>query len=252
MATRTRSTLTKKNHLVSPPDWDAEVINTNRAVWQIAAMAGDVSPTSEAVKAKKEADPEWGEEYEKRLKIMKDAISESRGPYPDHIYYDRNRAANSRRLEDVSVLGRVRVDVVSAIEFLWSTFGENAFPEGMRTLHQKLINKGAVKLMQSAKAQQRERFASTEQPVAVKGPSHRDQRLANATKEINRLQTLVYILSSELYGVPPDCEFPPPTLKDDVLDSVKKAGLQGREGLGADGVQTLLEKSFKHFWQLKR
>ncbi len=252
MATRIRSVQAKKDDLISPPDWGSEALVAHRALWEIAAMAGDVEPKLAAVKAKKDSDLEWKEEYDRRVRVMANAISESRGPLPDHIYYDRHRAGNAARAQEPSKLRQIRVDVASAIEFLWSTFGKGSFPAGLLEIHQKLSKQDANASEYGVAERLKEPIASTEQPRAAKGPSHRDQKLANATKEINRLQTLVYILSRELYGVPTDSETPPPTLQDDVLDSVEKAGLKGREGLGADGVQTLLEKSFKYFWQLKR
>ncbi len=249
MATSTRSVRTAKGTLIPTPVWSEEAKIRHRAVWEIAAMAGDVMPKVGAIRAKKNADPTWQERHEKLVRAMTNALLPKRDPLPDHVYYDPNRAGNAARILETSKVRQVRVEVASAIEFLWHQFGADTFPEELRTIHQSLRAKDVVHSEHVATEATKEPVAATENP---KGPAHRDQQSANATKETNRLKILVYILSRELYGVPPDSEFPPPTLRGDVLDSVEKAGLKGREGLGADGVQTLLEKSFKQFWQLKR
>lgn len=249
MATRTRSVRTEKDDLIPTPDWGEEAKTHCRAVWEIAAMAGNVMPKVAAINAKKSADPVWRERNAKLVRAMTNALLPTRRPFPDHVYYDPNQAGNAGRILETTKIRQVRVEVVSAIEFLWHHFGPDTLPEELRTIHQSLRAKDVVHSEHVATEATKEPVAATENP---KGPAHRDQQSANATKETNRLKILVYILSRELYGVPPDSEFPPPTLRGDVLDSVEKAGLKRREGLGADGVQTLLEKSFKQFWQLKR
>ena len=249
MATRTRSVRTEKDDLIPTPDWGEEANTHCRAVWEIAAMAGNVMPKVAAINAKKSADPAWRERHAKLVRAMTNALLPTRRPFPDHVYYDPNQAGNAGRILETTKIRQVRVEVVSAIEFLWHHFGPDTLPEGLRIIHQSLRAKDVVHSEHAATEATKEPVAATEQP---KGPSHRDQRLANATKELNRLQTLIYILLKDLYGVPQDSETPPPTLKNDVLDALRAAGFQGREGLGPDGVQALLDKCFKYFWQLKR
>ena len=95
-------------------------------------------------------------------------------------------------------------------------------------------------------------IASAENSGAIKGPSHRNQKLANATKELKRLQALTYVFSRELFSCKQDSELPPATLIDDWLASIDEAELKGREGFGRTGVQSLIEKCFKSYSELKR
>ena len=44
MATSNISTQAEKDNLISSPDWGGEARVPNRALWEIAAIAGDVEP----------------------------------------------------------------------------------------------------------------------------------------------------------------------------------------------------------------
>ena len=253
MATSTRPTNRRENRPISPPDWSAEALVAHRALWEVAAMAGNVTPHAGAVKAKKSVDPEWKKGYEKIVRLMTNALSPAGGKNSAYIHFDPQQSGNAARAQDVSKLRQVRVDVTSAIEFIWRRYGDSAPPEGLRFIHQHLrlqVDADASKQVEIEAT--KDSTSSVAQPPASRNTAHRDQRLANATKEIKRLGALVYILSRELYGVPLDTKTPPPTLKDDVLAAIKSAGLERQEGFGPNGIQTLLQQSFHHFFQSKQ
>lgn len=252
MAKSNHSILEKNKYHISPLDWSKEARVPNRALWEIAAIAGDVEPTVEKVKEKKEADSEWEVQYEKRVRAMKTAMLPRRGHSADHVYYDPQLGGNAALILNPRKFRHVRVEVASAIEFLWKRFGKDVFPEGLQVVHQQLSRQGAGTTSQVSQELPRSPIASTEKAGAEKGPSHRDQKQANATKELKRLQVLLYIFSRELYGFSKDSEHSAETVISDWLDSIEKAGLKGREGFGRDGLQTLIDKCFKSYSELKR
>ena len=252
MATSNISTQAEKDNLISSPDWGSEARVPNRALWEIAAIAGDVEPKLEKVNERKEADSEWKVEYEKRVRAMKTALLPTRSQLPDHVYYEPQLGGNATLIDDPKKFRQVRVDVVSAIEFLWHRFGKNVFPEGLNLIHQQLSTLTAGTVNQSSQDLISDPIASAENSGAIKGPSHRDQKLANATKELKRLQALTYVFSRELFSCKQDSELPPATLIDDWLASIDEAELKGREGFGRTGVQSHIEKCFKSYSELKR
>ena len=183
---------------------------------------------------------------------MKTALLPTRSQLPDHVYYEPQLGGNATLIDDPKKFRQVRVDVVSAIEFLWHRFGKNVFPEGLNLIHQQLSTLTAGTVNQSSQDLISDPIASAENSGAIKGPSHRNQKLANATKELKRLQALTYVFSRELFSCKQDSELPPATLIDDWLASIDEAGLKGREGFGPTGVQSLIEKCFKSYSELKR
>lgn len=232
---------------IKTPNWAEEAIFTDRPLWEVAAMAGNVEPKLLAVKNKKSADPEWKEEYEKRVRVMKLALISKPSNSANHIYYNPDLAGNSTLILNPLNFRKVRVEVKSAIEFLWNKFGKDFFPEGLQEIHQKLSQQGVTAANQASAESEREYTAPVD-----KGTAHRDQKLANATKELKRLQVLAYVFSRELYSGKQDSDFPAASLKEDWLAAIEEAGLKGRPGFGPDGVETLIEKCFKSYSELKK
>lgn len=251
MATSTRSTHRNSPIVISPPDWKAEALVTHRAVWEIAAMAGNVAPQLAAVKAKKDSDLAWGKGYERIVRLMTNALSSTRGSVADHVYYEQHRSGNAALTRNLSKLRQVRVEVVSAIEFLWSLYGESSSPEGLRVIHQRLRSRDAPVSKQAATEAPAVPIDSVKQRYSPTSTAHRDQRMANATKEINRLRVLVYSLARELYGAQPDGISLSQTLRADVLGALKSAGFQDREGFKPEGLQSLLDKCLEYAVQAK-
>lgn len=249
MATSTRPTNRRENRPTSPPDWSAEALVAHRPVWEIAAMAGNVAPKLTLVKAKKDADPEWREGYEQIVRLMTNALSSNREKLPNHVYYELHRSGNGALIRNLSNLRKVRVEVASAIEFLWNVYGVGATPDGFKVVHQHLRSQDSGFIKEATAVVQKQSSVDSEQSAAAKKASYRDQRLANATKEVNRLRTLVYALARDMCGVSPDSKYPPPTLIKDVLAALKTSGFEGCEGLGIGGVQSLLDQCFNHVFK---
>ena len=100
MATSNISTKAEKDNLISSPDWGSEARVPNRALWEIAAIAGDVEPKLEKVNERKEADSEWKVEYEKRVRAMKTALLPTRSQLPDHVYYEPQLGGNATLIDN--------------------------------------------------------------------------------------------------------------------------------------------------------
>ena len=212
-------------------------------------MAGNVEPKLSQVKAKKDADPEWRAGYEHIVRLMTNALSPTRETVPNHVYYEPYRSGNAALIRNLSNLRKVRVDVASAIEFLWHVYGVGAPPDGFKVIHEHLRSQDSGFIKEATADVQKQSSVDSEQSAAAKKASYRDQRLANATKEVNKLRTLVYALARDMCGVPPDSKSPPPTLIKDVLAAIKTSGFEGREGLGIGGVQSLLDQCFNHVFK---
>lgn len=271
-----------ETHAGSQPDWGVEAFEPHRALWEVAAMAGNVAPRVAAVREKKAADPEWKKGYEKLIRVMTNALSLRRSAVADHIFYEEQRSANAIRTQEVASLRQVRVDVVSAIEFLWNYYGDVAPPEGFRVIHRSLRNeKTSDAAVHVAEASTTETTASNskvlgvdmtarkdvegqakvmngaelasanmvERAVELPNSAHRDQRLANATKEKQRLGALVYILMYERYAY--QGEVQPSEMLDDVLESVHTTGFDSVEGFGDAAIEKLLKNCFKYYVELK-
>lgn len=232
--------------ILDAPNWSKEALCTDRPLWEVAAMAGNIEPKLLAVKHKKSIDPEWKDEYEKRVRAMKLALIGKPIKSANYIYYNPDLAGNSTLIRNPLDFRKVRVDVQSAIEFLWHKFGKDAVPEEFQEVHQRLSQQGAAAANQNGTEAIREHISSVD-----KGAAHRDQKLANATKELKRLQVLTYVFSRELFCAKQDSEFPAASLKEDWLALIEEAGLRGRPGFGPDGVEALIEKCFKSYWELK-
>lgn len=268
-------------HSGSQPDWAIEAFEPHRALWEVAAMAGNVAPRAAAVREKKAGDLEWKVGYEKLIRVMTNALSPRRGTVADHIFYEEQRSANAIRTQDTALLRQVRVDVASAIEFLWSYYGDDVTPEGFHVIHSSL-RKGqtsdavhdeelseaetaashleALGVLQVTDTAAREEARAIEdvelasaslvqEGLKPSTSAHRDQRLANATKEKQRLGALVYILMYERYAYQGDVL--PSDILEDVLDSVHTTGFGSVEGFGDAAIEKLLKNCFKYYTDLK-
>lgn len=236
----------------TPPDWEAEALVPHRALWEVAAMAGNVEPNLSTVRARKASDPNWATGYNKIVRLMTNALSSSRSPAADHIYYEPHRSSNAALIQNLAKAKQVRIEVASAIEFLWHMYGDVVPPKGFQLMHKRLRGQRIEAPAPMTIEERPGSHAPESQPPAMKSSAYRDQKMANATKEIKRLGALVHILASALFSFSRDSEVPPVSLLEDVAAAIKSAGLQGREGFGPDGIQRLLEQSLKHYFELKR
>lgn len=147
----------ENNEDISPPNWKVECNVSIRSLWEISAMAGNVAPKFALVK-KKSKDLEWRREYFMRINAMRDALQSDSKKFGDYLYFDPQLEVNSMILKDKEItktdLKKLRVDVISAIEFLWNRDVEEIFPEGLKIVHQELkkrINNLASKASEEKK-----------------------------------------------------------------------------------------------------
>ncbi|QFZ83546.1 hypothetical protein GFK26_12650 [Variovorax paradoxus] len=179
---------------MQPPIWEAEMRETERPIWHIAAMAGDLQPTLEIVNARRKIDPAWSTAYFSVLSKLKDALRDERGA---GIFFDKGKPANAIRLNDRKKLRFVHADVGDATAFIARTFGFQGMPEGFRRLHDHF---------QSARnSHQSPHFPVTDQATTAKPIVEQEKRIKELEKELTALKSSsnrqINKLSLMLYAV---------------------------------------------------
>ena len=100
------------DHESSKPDWEAEKNVAERPLWQVVALAMNVSPVPAYVATKKQQDSNWEREYNKTVTAMCELLFPARKV--GYIFYDPIKPINSARVGDRGKLKFIRVDVATA------------------------------------------------------------------------------------------------------------------------------------------
>lgn len=186
-----KSTLSISN--VIEPVWENEKRIPIRAIWEIAALAGNVHPSRENVKRKKDEDLIWRAGYSQILRRMIDVLKPTTARSVDHINYDPALPFNASVQAERPKHRQIRVDVLSACNFLAGRYGVDKLPEGMRSMFQNLES-NAVR----NSAQVDSTIARIE--TIEKSTGGKDQTKANETKKSLLLSTVLVAIASDLWG----------------------------------------------------
>lgn len=219
---------------VKEPIWDNEKLNSVRALWEIAAIAGNVDPRLQNVKRQKEIAPDWKSGYEEILRRMVDALSPKDERTTGRINYDSSLPFNESIRGDRSQLRATRVDVVSAFKFLETRYGIDSLPEELTALyaHLRQVNASSVTV-------------SNSKPVLVTeismSPASRDQTKAIETKNTTLLSIVLAAMADELWGNKVD-ENITDALAYDIQDLLNKHKLKKVYGLSADMVLKAIKR----------
>ena len=196
------------NSTVLEPVWEKEKLIPVRAIWEIAALAGDVHPSIQYVNRKKEEAPDWKAAYTDKMRRMVDALSPKDELKVGCINYDPSLPYNASILSDRKLHRQMRVDVASACEFLKNRYGIDSLPAGLTELLVHLRGNNT-----SIDAQSSPLVVLT--TVPSKSPASRDQTKAIETKKSNLLSIVIAAMAAELWGYAVDNE-DPQSLPDDV------------------------------------
>jgi hypothetical protein len=164
----------------SVPNWDNEKEKTERALWEVVALALDTQPSAESTAARKKLDQDWKTDFDKTVVAMCDLLFPNRKE--GFIYYDQLKPANSSRVSDGSKLKFIRVDVSTATTCLVKHFGMSKLPKGFLEMHGHLIS------------QSKPSEISSDLPTknyAEQNQSPKSQEKANETKASKKLKLLL-------------------------------------------------------------
>ncbi|WP_370681966.1 hypothetical protein [Comamonas sp. GB3 AK4-5] len=249
----TLSDFNENNKSIPPPDWAMECIVSIRSLWEISAMAGDVAPILPVVKEKKSIDKKWRSDYFERTREMSKVLQSDRNQLGDFVYYDPHLGVNSIKTgkkEKTKIdLRNTQVDVISAIEFLWNRYGKSSFPEGLELIHKKQKERRLYLASKADKEKKNYYFSSGENEAKESAANRQDK--ANATKEIKRLQAMLYIISCANHGIDWKIKSLDMDLIFNWLDDIEEVGFEKVHGFGQHAIENLVEKCFKAYWELK-
>lgn len=231
MATRKLGT---RNTTVRGPIWDSEKSTSVRALWEIAAMAGNVDPRLQNVNCQKEIAPDWKSGYDEILRRMIDALSPKHERTSGRINYDATLPFNESIRGDRAQLRATRVNVVSACKFLETRYGIASLPEGLKALYEHLreVDEPSVAV-------------SNSKPVLVTeistSPASRDQTKAIETKNSTLLSIVLAAMADELWGNRVDQDITD-ALTGDIQDLLNKHKLKKVYGLSTDMVLKAIKR----------
>lgn len=244
----------ENNRDIPAPNWDYEYTVSNRSLWEVSAMAGDVAPIFSVVKQKKSIDQEWSRNYNIRISAMRKALQSDFKKFGDFVYFDPHLEFNSMIVKNENRtkidLKKVQVDVISAIEFLWSRYGKDNLSKGLEIIHIKQKERRDYLASKSSK-KKKNNYSSNFFEDDFKGSAENRQDKANATKELKRLQAMLYITLCSKIGISPDDECLYLELKSNLLDDIEDFGFKNVHGFGEDAIKSLVEKCFKAYWELR-
>jgi hypothetical protein len=230
------NTPTPHNATVNPPNWEHEKKIPVRALWEIAAMAGEVDPRLENVKQKKKEAPEWRAAYNQMLRRMVDALRPTSARDNYRINFDPTMPFNVSIQSDRKLHRQMRVDVVSACKFLETTYGVDVLPEGLRELHKVLLHSDVLSGV-----------PADAQPGQVlklsKSAASRDQNLANEKKTNNLLSIALAAMAIDLWGHAAGND--EPISPDDIQSLLVSHKLTRIHGLRSDVVAKAIENGKK-------
>ncbi len=125
------------------PSWAAEQGRTERKLWEVAALASDISPEWRGIRARRKADEKWNQHYASMQKAMCDALLPERNT--EDIYYNPTRPANVALLGKTQSNHRILVDVASAAAFLIKKYGEDGLPPEFVNMYRAMQSMQTVK-----------------------------------------------------------------------------------------------------------
>lgn len=210
------------------PNWDVEKLRSERPLWQVAALAGDISPTLKIVKAEREVNPEWSRGYRKMIELLTNALDPRRSE--GKVFYDSQIPINMTRVNTKSDLRNVRVDVASAIAFLVMKYGVEHIPAGLLKMHEHLRSQTPL-----------------ERASSLTGTAHKSRARA-ATTKIQTLTKLLYAVVESEYGwASSDGTSQTGTLKR-IATSLDRLELgSSRYGLGSDSIEEILHAASEKY-----
>lgn len=177
------------------PDWEEEKNVVERALWQVVALALNVSPVAACVASKKKEDANWEREYNKTVTAMCELLNPARKA--GYIFYDPIRPINSARVGDRAKLKFIRVDVATATSCLVKYIDNRKQPTGFQKLHEHLARHA-----ESSNAAN----GLTVGFVTGSMRAPKSQEAANETKASNTLKVLLYAIVQEEYGWTDVCD----------------------------------------------
>lgn len=239
---------------ILPPDWSMECVASIRSLWEISAMAGNVAPIIAVVREKKSIDEKWKRDYYRRTREMSKVLQSDRNQLGDFVYYDPQLGVNSikaaKKVKTKIDLRNTQVDVISAIEFLWNRYGKNSFPEGLELIHKKQKERKFY-LASKASKDKKNYYSSNSCEDEAKESTDNRQDKANTTKEMKRLQAMLYIISCTKHGINPEIKSLDMDLIFNWLDDIEEVGFEKVQGFGQHAMENLVGKCFKAYWELR-
>ncbi|MNX87167.1 hypothetical protein D3C86_1190810 [compost metagenome] len=169
------------------PNWEIEMRRTERPVWQVAAMAGNVQPKPKILTAAR-ASKAWRTGYNAMIEDLCNALSPVRSP--SRIFYDKDIPANISRINEKEELRNVRVDVGSAARYLVAKIGVESLPDGFQRLHAHF----------QASSAGADTVVAGEKGIQSASRKPKSQELAAATKKVKALSTLLYAIVEQEFG----------------------------------------------------
>ena len=177
------------DHESSKPDWEAEKNVAERPLWQVVALAMNVSPVPAHVATKKQQDSNWEREYNKTVTAMCELLFPARKV--GYIFYEPIKPINSVRVGDRAKLKFIRVDVATATTSLIKYIDTAKQPSGFQKMHEHL-----TKISESSNPLNDSTVGLV--PASTRAP--KSQEAANETKASNTLKVLLYAIVQDQHG----------------------------------------------------
>lgn len=220
--------------IVSEPVWDIEKLIPVRALWEIAAMAGNVGPNIQNVNQQKTAVPAWKMGYNEILRRMVDALSPKDERNAERIYYDHSLPFNASIAGNRKLHRQMRVNVASACKFLEKRYDVSVLPAGLNGLRIHLSSHVALS-----------NPLPIPQPVSIAVQSNlsspKDNTKAIETKRSDLLSIVLAAMVDEAWRYSVDSDESTILLKD-IQDLLASRKLLHFFGMRADVVVNAIEK----------